>query len=127
MKGTMKEKIIDIDGQKITIRELETDDVCEIFDTPEGQQMLYDLMMGSPTSTRKLMRKSVQVSDAEFNTLSKGINAFTLLEAAFREVNGPFFDSLPGKAGGLINLGGAIGIKMPPSLKSPAHLSKKGT
>lgn len=127
MKGNMKEKIVDIDGKEVTVRELKTDDVCELFDTPEGQQMIYDLMMGNPTSTRKLMRKAVNVSDAEFNALTEGINSFVLLEEAFREVNEGFFGSLPKKAGGLMSLGGAIGIKIPPSLKQPAHSSKRAT
>jgi hypothetical protein len=122
----MREKIIEIDGKNITVRELKTDSVCNLFDTPEGTQLLFDLIMGNPSNVKKLMRHSIDVPDAEFETLIEGINGFAVLEQAFREVNSDFFASLPEKIDGILRLGEVAAKKMGVSLKSLASLSKKG-
>jgi hypothetical protein len=126
-KEFMREKIIQIDGKDIAVRELKTDMVCDLFDTPEGTQLLFDLIMGNPSNVKKLMRHSIDVPDAEFENLTEGINGFAVLDQAFREVNSDFFASLPGKVDGILQLGEVAAKKIGVSLKSLASLSKKGT
>lgn len=122
----MQQKIVQIDGKDITVKELKTEEVSRLLDTREGAEVIFNLILGNPASMMQLMRKSVEVSDEEFASLTEGINGFSVLEEACREVNSFFFVSLPGKMEALMKLG-EVAVKMEPSLKSLASLSKKGT
>jgi hypothetical protein len=109
---SLREKIVQIDGKDITVREMKTDVICNMFDTPEGTEILFHMMIGNPSNVKKLMRHSIDVSDAELNALTEGINGYAVLEQAFREVNGDFFASLLEKIDGILRLGEVAAKKM---------------
>lgn len=122
------EKTILIDEKAVTVREMKTSDVCALFDSNEGLQTLVGVSSGMPGDVKKLLKLSLDpVSQEEFDALTENINAYSELEAAFYEVNGPFFALLPGKIDNLLRLGGMAAKKMGVSLKSLASSSGKDT
>lgn len=121
------EKIEKIDGKDIVVKELETAYVCKLFDSNSGIDMLVGLMTSNSRNVREVMLQSLEVSQEEFDTLTKNINSYTKLEQAFYEVNADFFAFLPTKLDNLLRLGETAGRRLGLSLKSPASLSAKGT
>lgn len=122
-----REKAVKIDGKDIIVRELKTSDVIEMFEGPEGRKLIIGLASGAPQDIASAMRKCVDVPPEEFDRLTEGINNFTLIESAFREVNSDFFGSLPQKMeaiGGVIE---AMQKRGGPSSKRHAGSPGKAT
>lgn len=90
-----KEKTVTIDGRDIIVRELKTSDVINLLETQEGMQVCIGLISGLPQDIKKVMMLSVDLTPEEFDTITEGINSYTIIEQAVREVNADFFASLP--------------------------------
>lgn len=112
----MKEKIVEIDGKQIIVKEMKTEKFITLFQSDDGIQMLIGLMSGLPDDIKRVMKSSVDISEEEFEALTEGINAFSVLEQAFREVNQELFNLLPKKLESLLGLGellaGKFGIPL---------------
>lgn len=119
------EKIIDIGGREIAVKELRTADVCMLYESDNGIQMLVGLVSGLPGDIKKLMRHSLDVTDEEFERLTENINEYTKIEQAFMEVNNDFFVSLPAKIESLLRFGQSTAKKLGHSLKQPVSSSRK--
>jgi hypothetical protein len=122
-----KERIIEIDGKEIIVRELKTKDVCELYESDSGIKILVGLVSGMPGDIQRLMRYSIDVSDEEFARLTENINTYTKIEQEFMEVNNDFFASLPAKIDSLLRFGQVAMKKMGPSLKQRASSLRKDT
>ncbi|MFA6054043.1 MAG: hypothetical protein WC769_01585 [Thermodesulfovibrionales bacterium] len=124
-----KEKIIQIDGKSVTVKELRAADVIELIEGvgSDGINILVGVQAGMPSDMKKLMAKGVDMSSEEFEDLVEGINGFTAVEQAFKEVNADFFASLPQRINDLLEKAELMEGQVKRSLKSPAGLLKKDT
>jgi hypothetical protein len=124
-----QEKTVIIDGKSITVKEMRAADVIELIEGegPEGMTILAGVHGGHLSDIKKLMAKGVDMSAAEFEDLVEGINGFTTIEKAFKEVNANFFASLPQRMNDLLEKGELMDAQVKRFLKSPAGLLKKAT
>lgn len=120
-----REKTLEVDDKTITVKELKTKDVIEMLEGKEGIELLIGVNTGLPSDMKKLMKKSVDMSEEEFEALTEGINAFSILEQAFREVNADFFGFLQARVNGLLNSAELMAGQIKRTFKSPASLSRK--
>jgi threonine synthase len=124
-----QEKTIQIDGKSVMVKELRAADVIELIEGSgtNGIAVLVGVQAGMPSDMKKLMAKSVDMSAEEFEDIVEGINGFTAVEQAFKEVNADFFVSLPQRINELLEKGELMENQVKRSLKLPAGSSKKGT
>lgn len=122
-----REKTLEVDGKDIIVKELKTADVIELLEGKEGIELLIGVNSGLPSDMKKLLKKSVDMSEEEFEALTEGINAFSILEQAFREVNSDFFVFLQARVNGLLNSAEAMAGQIKRSLKLSASSSRKDT
>jgi len=122
-----KEKTEKLDGRAITVREIKTSDAINLFETKEGMQICIGLISGLPQDIKKVMMLSVDLTPEEFDELTEGINNFTILEQAVREVNADFFASLPQRMQTLTTSAQIILKNFGASLSGLAGLSRKDT
>ena len=92
-----REKVLVIGDKNYTVRELKSSDVIRLSETGEGLQKLNQLSLGLSGASRDILRLCMDLPAKEFDALTEGINAFSQLEAAMREVNSDFFEALPGR------------------------------
>jgi len=121
-----KEKTVTLDAKDIVVRELKTSEAITLLETKEGIQICIGLISGLPQDIKKIMMLSVDLPPEEFEAVTEGINNFTILEQAVREVNSDFFASLPAKMETLVKSGLAITKTFGVSLTGLAGLSRKG-
>jgi cytoplasmic iron level regulating protein YaaA (DUF328/UPF0246 family) len=122
-----KEKTVELDDRAITVREIKTSDAINLFETKEGMQICIGLISGLPQDIKKVMMLSVDLTPEEFDELTEGINNFTILEQAVREVNADFFASLPQRMQTLTTSAQIIVKSFGASLSGLAGLSRKDT
>lgn len=122
------EKIIEIDGKSITIKELTTAQVVELIESSgnEGIEILVGVQSGLPSDIKKLMRKTLDLSSEIFDEITETIRGFDALEKEYREVNASFFDSLTRRIGNVL-LSAEVLQKQVLSLKPVVSSLKKGT
>lgn len=120
----MLKKIIVVDDQEITVRELKTKEMVKLYETDDGIKLLVGLLAGLPAELDKVLRMSVDLTPEEFDNRFEGISNYSLLESAFREVNIHFFASLQQKVDTLITTGKMMAEKFGVSLNKSAGLSK---
>ena len=113
----IREKIVTIDGRDITVKELKTSDVIQLTDqSAQGMALALGIISGDHKAITQMLKKTVQLPEDELESLIEGINNYSLLEQAFREMNSDFLACLPARFEGLIKV--AKGLQLP--LKSVA-------
>jgi hypothetical protein len=123
-----QEKTILIDDKSVIVKELRAADVIKLIEgADDGIKTLVGVQAGMPSDIKKLMAKGVDVSPEEFEDLIDGINGFTVMETAFREVNADFFASLPQRINSLLANAEVMESQVARSLKRPAGSLKKAT
>ena len=108
-----REETIKLNGRSISVREMKAKEVVKLTGSREGLAVTLGVISGDYDSIVCMMKKSVDVPEAELETLIEGANNYALLEAAFRRVNSDFLASLPDRFEGLIKV--AKGIMPAPS------------
>ena len=92
----MKEKTVTLDeGQAVTIRELRTSEVIDLFQSNEGIKVLVGAASGLPSDTRDLISRCVDITPEELVILTEGMENFIKIENAFWDLNKTFLTSLP--------------------------------
>jgi hypothetical protein len=93
-----KETQIEIDGKKITIRELSTDQIIDLLEDGEAIRLLIGVSAGMPSDMKKLIFRSMDLPDEEtFNSIFEGSGDYMKVETAFRELHADFLGSLPAR------------------------------
>ena len=92
-----REKKIEIDGEEINVRELTVGDLEDLFSagadkktTGKGIEIIADAITGGVTGTKKLLALCTSLEEAKIDKL--GVNAYSLLVAAMKELNADFFE-----------------------------------
>jgi hypothetical protein len=92
-----REKKIEIDGEEIAVRELTVGDLENLFaagsdkkTAGKGIEIIADAITGGVTGTKKLLALCTSLEEAEIDKL--GVNAYSLLVAAMKELNADFFE-----------------------------------
>lgn len=122
-----REKVITLDGKQITVRELKTADVIKLFETEDGNQMLIELIVGFPSAVKKIIPYAVDLPGEELEELTEGVNNYSLIEEAFKEVNSDFFACLPVKLETLTKGAENLTKKLGQFSKTPVGSSAKDT
>jgi hypothetical protein len=122
-----RETTVEIDGKEITVREMKTSDVIQLFESDEGVRLLVGIAAGLPSDTRKLIEKSLDLPAEQIADLFDGINNYSIIETKFREVNADFFVSLPRKIEELVSTGRKVVEETGQSLNQLVGSSRKAT
>ena len=92
-----REKKIKIEGEEFAVRELTVGDLENLFaagsdkkTAGKGIETIADAITGGVTGTKKLLALCTSLEEAEIDKL--GVNAYSLLVAAMKELNADFFE-----------------------------------
>jgi len=92
------EKKIQIDGDEVAVRELTVGDLEDLFGagsdnktTGKGIETIADAIIGGVTGTKRLLAFCTSLEAAEIDNL--GVNAYSQLVTAMKELNADFFET----------------------------------
>ncbi|HEC92539.1 MAG TPA: hypothetical protein ENI51_06080 [Candidatus Atribacteria bacterium] len=105
------EKTIEIDGKKITIKELRAKDIYQAKLWAEEIEILMKITVGDYETMMRFLPKCVEVPEGvKLEELMQNVNSYARLFQAFREVNKDFLSRLPAQIEELIR-GAEVKIK----------------
>ncbi len=85
-----------MEGKKVTVRELTVEQILELYEDPQGFELLAAATLGHPRAMLSLLEMACEVPEGTtVKELCQGVNAYSDLVAALREVNAGFFRTLP--------------------------------
>ncbi len=91
-----KQKAVEVEGKKVTVRELTVEQILELYEDPQGFELLAAATLGHPRAMLRLLEMACEVPEGTtVKELCQGVNAYSDLVAALREVNASFFRTLP--------------------------------
>jgi len=91
-----KQKVVEVGGKKVTVRELTVEQILGLYEDPQGFEFLAAATLGHPRAMLRLLEMACEVPEGTtIQELCQGVNAYSELVAALREVNANFFKILP--------------------------------
>ena len=90
-----RQLLVKIGDRSVPVRELSVAYIERAYEDDSILDTLAGVLTGNPTDIKKLLKESTELSEKEVNELCEGVNSYTILTKALREVNSDFFGTLP--------------------------------
>jgi hypothetical protein len=86
----MENKKVNIKGKQVEVQEFTVESIEKFFSENENPiHIVADVIIGGISGTRKMLTLCTSFTEAEISTL--GVNAYSRLSTAMKEVNADFF------------------------------------
>jgi len=105
-----KEKIVEIEGREIVVKELKTEDIARMYESEEGMAFLVGIIGGDVKAMRKALALATELPLDEIEKLTEGVSSYSKLVKAFLEVNRDFLEILPVMLENIASISKKIGI-----------------